>query len=786
MKEQNGFPSQKKTRSEKTKKWAKKCVDFADDGVTLHDEGLRQTRTNKIINANLYNGYVDRTEMVNYVNPNRVSSELLQDDIPHHPIVVPKVDLLVGEEYKRRFDYKVMVTNPDAVSAKEDTKTQLWEGKIQELLQSEMDEEQMKKELSKFEKYLRYEWQDLRELRANRLLKHFYRELNLKNVFNKGFKDALLFGEEIYQCDLVSSLPHFTRINPINVHTIRSGNSDRIEDADLIIIDEFWSPGKVVDTYYDKLKSSDITKIERDFTTNVDSNGHVGMIESQPDLWVEGSEIDNYLSLASSHGHTFNKYQDQNGNVRVLRVYWRSFRKIQKITFPDQFGDEQVDFFPEDYVAREDLGEKSETLWINEWWEGVKVKDNVYINMRPRPIQYNQLDNPSICNPGIVGEIYSTAQGKAVSLVDRMKGYQYLHDAVWDRLNKAIAKNYGTIFELDLAKVPPNWTVDKWLHFARTEGIAVVDSFKEGNKGQATGKLAGHFNTSGKEIKMDMGNYIQQNINLLQYIKTEMSEIVGVSPQREGAIENRESVGGVERSVTQSSHITEYWFARHEDVKKRALSLLMETAKIALKGTSKKMQFVAGDNSIQMMTLDGDEFAENSYGLVVESGSEFNELQQAMKSLAQLGIQNEKLNFSAIMDIYMSPSLMDIKRKIEQAEEDFEEKQAMQQEQAIKSQEAIAQQQAQAQAEVEAGNERRNIRDNDTKLAIALAGDNDGDPDTGDDGVADMQKHKDNLMVQMKQLDDAMKMHKDNLEVKKDEVVVKKIAAKKKPASSSK
>ena len=62
-----------------------------------------------------------------------------------------------------------------------------------------------------------------------------------------------------------------------------------------------------------------------------------------------------------------------------------------------------------------------------------------------------------------------------------------------------------------------------------------------------------------------------------------MSEIAGVTPQREGAIQNRETVGGVERSVAQSSHITEYWFARHEDVKQRALGLLLETAKIAFK-----------------------------------------------------------------------------------------------------------------------------------------------------------------------------------------------------------
>jgi hypothetical protein len=68
----------------------------------------------------------------------------------------------------------------------------------------------------------------------------------------------------------------------------------------------------------------------------------------------------------------------------------------------------------------------------------------------------------------------------------------------------------------------------------------------------------------------------------------EMSEVAGITKQREGQISNRETVGGVERSMLQSSHITEWLFVTHEDVKKRVLECFLETAKIALKGRSKK------------------------------------------------------------------------------------------------------------------------------------------------------------------------------------------------------
>lgn len=118
----------------------------------------------------------------------------------------------------------------------------------------------------------------------------------------------------------------------------------------------------------------------------------------------------------------------------------------------------------------------------------------------------------------------------------------------------------------------------------------------------------------------------------------EMSEVAGITKQREGQVANRETVGGVERATLQSSHITEYLFLIHDDVKKRTLEAFLETAKIALKGRSKKFQYLLSDGSIQIMNIDGDEFAEADYGLVVDNSNGLQELQQKMDMLAQAAL----------------------------------------------------------------------------------------------------------------------------------------------------
>ena len=133
-----------------------------------------------------------------------------------------------------------------------------------------------------------------------------------------------------------------------------------------------------------------------------------------------------------------------------------------------------------------------------------------------------------------------------------------MYDAIHDRLNKMIARNWGKIITADLAKIPAGWDMEKWMYFAKVNGIAVIDSFKEGNIGAATGKLAGALNNaSNGVIDAEFGQSISAHIELLEYIKNEMSDVAGISRQREGQIANRETVGGVERATLQSSHITE-------------------------------------------------------------------------------------------------------------------------------------------------------------------------------------------------------------------------------------
>lgn len=723
------LPPQMLSYSKKTKEWRKQHLDWADKRTYYFGNMVRNSLLKKRINYNLINGVLDMRDVELILNPDNVNALYVPESIQHFPIMNSKLHVLQGEEAKRRFEFKVVVTNPNSISEIENSKLAMLQEQVQAMIEDEnLTEEEFNKELDKLSYYFDYQWQDIIEMRASTVLSHYMKELNIPRIFNDGFMDAMICGEEIYQCDIVGGEPTFERLNPLKVHIFKNGFSNKVEDADLIILIDFWSPGRILDTYFDVLSKKDVDSIDKlastfssDSMYNIDErNAFINTAEIDGTDISGGTVIENFLLMGQSGFSATSNYYDLQGNIRVLRLYWKSKRKIKKVkSYDPETGEELFDFYPETYIIDKEAGEEEEIFWINEAWEGTKIGPDIYVNMRPRIVQYNRLSNPSRCHFGIVGSMYNLNDSRPFSLVDMMKPFAYFYDVIYDRLNKAIAANWGKIVKLDLAMVPKGWEIDKWLYYAKVNHVAVTDSFKEGNGGAAQGKVVGALNIqSNGVIDAEQGNYIQEHINLLEFIKNEMGEVAGITRQREGQISNRETVGGVERSNLQSSHITEWLFTMHDDVKRRALECFLETAKIAMRGRNKKFQYITSDGAIKSLEIDGDTFADSDYGIVVDASPETQNLASKLDTLAQAALQNQTLSFSSIMKIYTSSSLSEIRRTIEKDEQAIQERQA---EQAQQEQE-IAQQQMQTQMEMKQAEmnfqDMINQRDNDTKILI--------------------------------------------------------------------
>lgn len=807
-----GFPKQVLPSKAKGIKWGEQCVEWASNRTYFNYSPVRHSVVHMKINYDLLNGRIHMEDVARILNPSNLAAAFVPEKIQHYPIINSKLNSLRGEEKGRVFDWHVIVTNPNTLSEIEEEKKQEFNAALQDIVQdSSLDQDQASQQMQELQKFYAYKYRNIREIRANQFIKHYSLEQNFSQIFNDGFMDAMTVGSEIYECAIEGGEPVLRRLNPMKLRVYRSGYSNRIEDADVLIYEDYWSRGKIVDTFYDELTAKDIKKLSDDIPDfgaegSLDSrrgfDDRNAFIHRSNFIGEDGIEVtagsgletvfDELSLLDGGLGSNLLPY-DVAGNVRVLRVWWKSKRKVLKVkSFDPVTGEEAFDFYPETYIPDEAAGEEATVLWVNEAWEGTKIGEDIYVRIRPCVVQYNTIDNPSRCHFGIVGSIYNLNESKPFSLVDMMKPYNYLYDSIHAKLVDLIATNWGKLLEMDLALKPKNWEVDKWLYFARTNKVLIKDSFNEGNKGAATGKLAGGLNNASKGyIDADWGNSIQNYMELLQWVKDSMSDLVGINRQREGNTYNRETVGGIERAVLQSSYITDWLFQKHEDTKKRVIECFVEASKAAARGRNIKFQYVLSDGSRKLMEIDGDEYAESSYGLVVDNSIDTQKLYQNIDTLAQAALQNQLLDFSTIMKMYSSASLSEKTFMIEDAEKRMREQQAQQAQQQAQQAQQLEQMRQQVEMQKLQQEDLINQRDNETKIRVAEINAQAeylrlgiyADENSEELRREEMQIDKDKLAEEIRQFDAELRQKDDELKQKK-EIEIKKIEAQKQIARS--
>lgn len=706
----NNFPAQKKKERQKNEAWAKECVKAGCDNGLFSSAFL--TDYNEVrTNMDLYNSILDTDDMMARCDPFGLTGADFPYAPEHYPIPNTKINLLVGEEIKRKFDWKAKVINPDAVNQKLADIKETIQAKLSEMIAENLPPDQMEKKMKELDKYIKYDYKDLREIKATRLLKHVMAKENVAHKWNMGFLDGLVGGKEIYSLDIVGGDPRLRKCNPANVRVIRKGQSPDITDADIIVEWGYYSPGIIIDDYHEYLKDSDVKYIDTYATSIGSGNGGESITDGQePNLMagtfsmIQGPDGKMISSDSSTGSRKFLPFYDVNGGILVTRVVWRSFRMIMKLKYYEEnTGAQLFKFVDEFYEPETDKGEEIvNKIWTSDWWEGHRIGENLYVKMRPFPVKSYGMSNPTGTLCPYIGGDYTVDGEPTTSLMGRLKPYAYYYDFMMYKLWETLSKYKGVVGYLDLAMIPEGWEIEDALYYADKMGWLPIDSFKEANKGKATGSI-GNMNTNRSPMNFDVGNYVQQNILILNFLKEEMSDVSGVSKQREGSISSNELVGNTERAVQQSSHVTEMYFHFHEKIKLQCLKALLEVAKYTYRGNTLAVQFINDDHSSAIETIDMNDFREIDFGIDVANSPDYSRIYSSLQQLAQAGMQNDKINFSQIMDIFMDPSISSVRRKIERAEDEKYEREA----QSAKSQNDAMKEMKQMELEAEISREER-------------------------------------------------------------------------------
>jgi len=754
IKELTDFPAQKKLEREKTKDWAEKCVKAACD-KGIFNENYLDNYKEMSSNIDLYNGILDTDDMLEMCDPFGLNDQDYPFKPQHYPIANTKINVLAGEEIKRRFEWGVHVINPDAISIKERDRKKEIDKKLRDIINSSPDQD-LARELRNLDSFMKFEYQDVRERNATHLIRHMIEKEDMRTQWNHGFIDGLVAGGEIYRLDIVGGDPRIRKVNMRQIQSIRRGSSPDIRDSDIIIEWGYMSKGNIIDDFADVLKSDQVTQIDE--YGSAKGKGGEAIATGKESSLLAGTfsmieDANGNLTPSTISADTLLSPISEDGAVLVTRVVWRSYRKIGKLKYYDRKTGEQLyRFVDEFYKPRVERGEEVEKyIWVTDWWEGTRIGEDIYCKMRPFPVKAYGMNNPTGTICPYVGGYYTVDGEPITSLFGRMKPHSYYYDFMMYKQWETLSKHKGVIGYLDLAMIPEGWATEDALFFAERMGWLPIDSFKEGNKGQATGKLAGNMNTNRSPMNFDMGSYLQQNILIMNFLKEEMSQISGVTPQREGTITSNELVGNTERSVTQSSHVTELYFHYHDRIKIETLKAVLELAKYAYRDRKVAINYVTDDMSKISMEIDGNDIREIDYGLTVTNAPEYTKMRQDMIQILQVAIGRDTANLQQAMDILIDPSVSSMRRKIESTEIQKEQREAQ-----------AAEQQSQMAREIEAmrGQNAKELEAFRAELQASLE-------NLKTDGKIDHEKMRGEMQRLLKQTLDTTTVYQETKDVEK-------------------
>lgn len=685
------LPKQKLTITQKNEDWKKDVINYYEKLSYGSTTSNRNTNYNKKINYDLFNGKFNKADLEYVCNPLGLNDNEFPATLQHYDIVSPSLNLLIGEEVKRPDNCIVFSESPNDINRKQQRLKDSILSALQQRLVGEIDPSTIDPNNppptpEQIVKYEKHNITDLIEAQANKILKYLRKFLNTKEIFKRGWKDALITGEEIYWAGVSNNEVQLRRCNPLNITVVLDGDSEYIDDAIAVVEVRMLAPSTILDEFGKDLTKKQVDEIEEIAKRYTSA---FNLINQNPTFTIDkqGSVVDTGLSNFASINSTAGSFNSE--LIRVVRVEWKSFKKLFHLAYTDeddQLVEKIVDETFKISVFKQAFPDAVvEEFWVNEAWEGIKIGSNIYVNIQPKENQRRRMDNPYYCKLGYTGLIYNSTNAKSVSLLDRIKPYQYLYNIISYRLELAFASDQGKIMLMDIAQIPRSegMDIDRWMYYMKAMKIAFVNSFEEGKKGSQIGKTS-NFNQF-QSIDLSLANQINQYIDTLDYIKQQVAFISGVSPQRLGAISSQELVGNVERSVNQSALITEYLFDAHDDVKRRVYTALVECAKIAFKD-GKKTQFVLDDMGIELLNIEELELENSEFGVFMSNSAKDHAIVESLKQLSQAALQSDKADLSMLIDGIINDNPRDIIRNLQRGEEDKRKRDQQAQEQALKVQ----------------------------------------------------------------------------------------------------
>lgn len=755
----NIFPDQFKTKKQKKDdSWVKNTMDYFSNKA--YAEYIKN-RDTFVPNYDLMKGILRREDFAIDEPEVKSFTDMLEKDlslpgyVKHYSIITTPVNELVGEISKRPDAYRVKAFDDDSKAQELQFKTDTLKAYVinqvkqqvmakaamsgEELAMEDIEKITMEQVQEELDSYT-----SVAEKWANHILTCNKAEFHLKEQSEDAFRDLLISAREFYHIYEDNSKIGFNVevANPKNTWFLTTPDKKYISDpsgrgrgAYAAGTVEVMEISEIIEAF------PDLTKNEIDhLRSSLQDYGLINVRESNlgnPDVTPGQDSViyDTYDPLVLQTRMIIeSEMKENNDGLRdflgltsnvssfgykyvVVRSYWISKRKIGKLIYEDEMGNEQSTMVTEDYKSGNMPTQISlEWGWINQWYQGTKIGPDIY-HVKP----YTLLD---YCP--IIGTTYEVKNTEARSLVDLMKPFQTIYNVCMNQLYKLLEKEVGKVQLMSLRHIPvpkdgdAQDALDMWEMEARERGVVFIDDSPENLKAPSS------FNQF-TSLDLTRTQEIQSRYNLAQQMKIECWELIGMSRQRMGSVSASETATGTNTAMQQSYSQTEPLFVAHEYVTGQLYQAILD-ASLYIQSTKPQstLSYITSEGESAFVQVNGSDLKLRDLKVFPTNRPEDTQMFNELRQLSQALIQNGGSLYD-IIELYSTKSMREMKKTFKdlrdqqlQQQQAAQQQQQAQMEQQGKIAEAQMQQTQQIAAQQTANENLQNDLDRINKKEIAM------------------------------------------------------------------
>ena len=637
--------------------------------------------------AKNYNSYANKLDLLEYINYFDLDNDdALLKKLQNFDLINTKINSLREELMARPINFNAVATNPNANNMRLDYLNQLTVEHVDNLIRmvnAKIKREDLaaynQKELKRLSGILK-SYKIKGEIEANNILKYVLLQNNLKYIFGEGFLDALLVAIECYWVGVRNNNMVVERLNPLRLRFMLPPDINDIKHSSWATYEYHITTGEAYDWFHSFLKEEDSNIINSTIATNsFNFSSNLGFkssyINTTMNIPQDNRSIDNFFGdydVITTMLPTFTSSLNE-GLVRVLYAEWESLKE-QKIVhrYTDKYGEEK-DIVEADYKLDKTVGDKKvESFWTKEIWQGYKVGNKyintsgncLYLDVKPKDVQHTSLRNPNKAYCGFIGKIYNSVNSEPIPIYDKALPAQKMYNMLMLQIERLITSEIGRAVMIDPKAIPEDMDYESFNAILKTFKMMPIDTSKTNGS------------TPFGQVDLSMAsNAISERMQWLGYYKNEVVEILGVSRERVGQIQNGTNVSDNQANIQNSRTVTEGEFRQHDDLIRQVLTAILDVSKEHYR-----------ENPIQAVMLDNDsplfvtaeELSLHDYDVVVANKSSERDLIRTINGLAQAMIQNG-YNLSSILHIMNED--FSLGKKIAMLEELEEERKQLQQQQ---------------------------------------------------------------------------------------------------------